>query len=99
MSKITIEFDTSTKAMGCAIDGVPVPDVYSVNIYPRDYADLDEYSVTIATRTEDESRELTVFTSMSASEGLPESGTFVGFAEKRTPLPTRVARQIAEFLK
>ena len=34
MAKMTMEFDTETKALTAAIDGVPVPDCRMVEAYP-----------------------------------------------------------------
>ncbi len=69
MAKINLEFDTETKDLSVKIDGVDVPNVISVELYPGslDGYDVDEYRCSITTQMMDEEKDINTFTRMSAS--------------------------------
>ena len=68
MSKVSIEFDTKTDELSVSVDGKPLKDVCSVNIYSYEYEEEREVSINIGmcSKPEDE-EDLRTYTSLSAS--------------------------------
>jgi hypothetical protein len=67
MAKINIEFDTITKQLDAAIDGMSVENVRCVDICVS-YDDDDEYRCCITTIDEDEATNIKSYVQMMASE-------------------------------
>ena len=96
MSKMTMSFDTVTKAFEVMIDGVVVDNAVSLSVYPS-YDKEDEFRCCVLTKTEDEVSDMHTMTQICASESKKDvcldfqKSKFEGFVQAKESVKQTLA--------
>lgn len=87
MAKMTMSFDTISKALEVSIDGKKVENCVSLSVYPS-WKEEDEFRCCVLTRTKDEASDMETMTQICASEAKKDSldyqaSEFEGFVQAK----------------
>jgi len=103
MSKISVEFDTKTKAMSVKLDGKAVPDVVGVNLSKSYYSDdEDAFQCSVTQRQKDEDNDIQTWTQLVAADSESADGkrsAFAGFLERPVKSATKVENDIRRYFE